>query len=609
MTDSMSSRLEAAKDKVRFSSSSFSSSAVLSLSLSISLHLSLIHIQQAQQRPPFMYYISDMLLPLFRFFLCILSFFLLATFTIDDDDRSISKFKISNDLATNDAFFRHFGRFFLNFFTIQIASLKIQIEQAQKQKTDQTMAQALQKVLQATAASAATAPNAAPADDDIGGSDHNTKSVARPPATLRTPPSIKVRRTLKGHFGKITAIHWDGTSTQVVSAGQDGNLLIWNAVTANKAQAIPLKSSYVMACGMEPTRGNLVASGGLDNMCTVYSVNGTFAHHPLDVATTHAVELASHDGFLSCCRFTSEQEIITSSGDSTCIQWDISAAKPVSTFAEHAADAMYLSLKPNDKHVFASCSVDQTVKVWDTRVGGGSNSGSAGQKKAVQTFGGFHSGDINCIEFMPGNGNAFATCSQDSTVRLFDLRAYNQVAKFSVTPTTAAMMAAAAATAEGGGDGVEGVGGGGGMGGGGGNLGGNKPTNVAAPPAVVPASHGEVGDGDDAESGDDNVMDGGRPNPARAAAMQDFEEEVGYDAFTSLAFSGSGRLIFCGHANGSIYAFDVLSSDASGSGSGGGDATFVLQDAHERNVSSIGVSPSGNALATASWDSSLKIWA
>jgi WD40 repeat protein len=276
---------------------------------------------------------------------------------------------------------------------------------------------------------------------------------------------------------------------------------------------------------------------------------------------------------------------------------------------------MYLSLKPNDKSVFASCSVDQTVKIWDTRVK---------NQKSVQTFGGFHSGDINCVEFMPGNGNVFATCSQDSTVRLFDLRAYNQVNKFSVTPTTAATMAAmAAAAAEGGGDMEGGHGGGHGMDGGGGEghgghhghghghgHGGGGPTADAHAPAVVPASHGE-GD-DDGESGDDGMEGGnngehdgggdhGAKAAARAAAMEDFEEEVGYDAFTSLAFSGSGRLIFCGHADGSIYAFDVLSDS--------GDAVFVLHGAHERNVSSIGVSPSGNALATASWDSSLKIWA
>jgi guanine nucleotide-binding protein G(I)/G(S)/G(T) subunit beta-1 len=34
-----------------------------------------------------------------------------------------------------------------------------------------------------------------------------------------------------------------------------------------------------------------------------------------------AHELTAHDGYLSCCRFIDEKNIITSSGDSTCIYW------------------------------------------------------------------------------------------------------------------------------------------------------------------------------------------------------------------------------------------------------------------------------------------------
>jgi guanine nucleotide-binding protein G(I)/G(S)/G(T) subunit beta-1 len=228
-------------------------------------------------------------------------------------------------------------------------------------------------------------------------------------APIRGPPATKVRRTLKGHFGRVTALHWGGDSRTLVSASQDGNLLVWNAVTSNKLQSISLKSSYVMAVGIEQSKGNLVACGGLDNLCTVYKRN--------DPAS--ATEMASHDGFLSCCRFLSEQQLLTSSGDSRCILWDVEHAKPLSTFAEHKADAMFLAIKPGDKNVFVSCSVDQTSKVWDIRA----------PQHSVQTFRG-HTGDINSVEFMPSDTNCFATCGQDQTVRLFDMRAYNEVAKY-----------------------------------------------------------------------------------------------------------------------------------------------------------------------------------
>ena len=317
---------------------------------------------------------------------------------------------------------------------------------------------------------------------------------------IRTPPSsVKQRRTLKGHFGKVTAFHWGSDGRHLVSASQDGNLLVWNALSSNKVQSIALKSSYVMAVGMEQKKGNLIACGGLDNLCTVYPRN----------APDKAVEMASHDGFLSCCRFLSEEEILTSSGDSTVIRWDITTAQPISTFAEHTADAMWVALKPGDKNVFASGSVDLTTKLWDIRA----------PDKAVQTFTG-HTGDINAVEFMPSESNCFASCGQDNTVRVFDLRAYNELSTFGL----------------------------------------NKPSGG--------------GEGADAI-----------PN----------------DGFTSLSFSKSGRLIFCGHADGNVCAFDVLG--------GGTGPAFTLQQAHERHVSSVGVSPNGDALCTGSWDGLLKIWA
>lgn len=304
--------------------------------------------------------------------------------------------------------------------------------------------------------------------------------------------SLKSRRHLKGHYGKITALHWCNDS--LVTAGQDGNLLVWNPISSHKVQSIHLKSSYVMSVGVEQSKGNLIACGGLDNLCTVYPRNNP----------KNCVEMASHEGFLSCCRFLSEQQLVTSSGDSTCILWDVTTAQPISTFAEHSADAVHVDLK--DRNVFASCSVDQTVKIWDIR----------DPKQATLTFCG-HLGDVNGVEFMPTETNCFGTCSQDGTVRLFDIRAYNELMCF------------------------------------------------------------------------------GTPVPMD-------ESGIPTDGYTSLAFSKSGRLIFCGHADNMVVAFDTLK----------GTTAFTLAQAHDANgkhVSCVGVSPAGDALCSGNWDGTAKIWA
>ena len=79
----------------------------------------------------------------------------------------------------------------------------------------------------------------------------------------------KLRRTLEGHFGKVYSMHWAGDSTHLVSASQDGKLIVWNAITNNKVHSIPLRSSWVMTCAFEETTSDMVACGGLDNLYVV----------------------------------------------------------------------------------------------------------------------------------------------------------------------------------------------------------------------------------------------------------------------------------------------------------------------------------------------------
>jgi WD40 repeat protein len=77
----------------------------------------------------------------------------------------------------------------------------------------------------------------------------------------------RARRILRGHFAKVYAMHWADDKRHLVSASQDGKLIVWNALTTNKVNAIPLRSSWVMTCAYSPS-GNLVACGGLDNICS-----------------------------------------------------------------------------------------------------------------------------------------------------------------------------------------------------------------------------------------------------------------------------------------------------------------------------------------------------
>ncbi|CAM9885388.1 unnamed protein product, partial [Hapterophycus canaliculatus] len=85
-----------------------------------------------------------------------------------------------------------------------------------------------------------------------------------------------------------------------------------------------------------------------------------------------------------------QESILTSSGDSTCIIWDVEMGVTTAHFTDHGGDVMSVSILPSvDKNVFVSGSCDSLAKVWDIREG-----------KCVQTFQG-HESDINSVMFFP----------------------------------------------------------------------------------------------------------------------------------------------------------------------------------------------------------------
>lgn len=224
---------------------------------------------------------------------------------------------------------------------------------------------------------------------------------------------MKSRKVLKGHLAKIYAMHWSTDRRHLVSASQDGKLIIWDAYTTNKVHAIPLRSSWVMTCAYAPS-GNYVACGGLDNICSVYNLSSR------EGPTRVARELSGHSGYLSCCRFINDRRILTSSGDMTCMLWDVETGSKVTEFADHLGDVMSISINPTNQNVFVSGACDAFAKLWDIRTG-----------KAVQTFAG-HESDINAVQFFP-DGQAFGTGSDDATCRLFDIRADREVNTYAVS--------------------------------------------------------------------------------------------------------------------------------------------------------------------------------
>jgi guanine nucleotide-binding protein G(I)/G(S)/G(T) subunit beta-1 len=232
---------------------------------------------------------------------------------------------------------------------------------------------------------------------------------------------LTLRRKLTGHYGKVYAMHWSGDSERLVSASQDGKLIVWNGITTNKLFAIPLSSPWVMTCAFDQTdpKSRNVACGGLDNLCSIYIWKGN--DPDWDGAPSDAsVELSGHDGYLSCCRFVDSNRILTSSGDRTCILWNYAGSthRKLCVFRDHTSDVMCVGMNPRDPNQFVAGDCDATAMVWDIRA----------PQRATHVFKG-HQSDINFVDFLQ-DGRTFATASDDSTVRLWDTRSLRELRQF-----------------------------------------------------------------------------------------------------------------------------------------------------------------------------------
>lgn len=220
---------------------------------------------------------------------------------------------------------------------------------------------------------------------------------------------------LKGHSNKIADFRWSRDSKSILSASQDGFMLIWDSSTGLKQNAIPLDSQWVLSCAISPN-GKLVASAGLNNNCTIYSVSREDR-----VQQKVQTIFKGHTCYISAVDFIDNSNVITTSGDMTCALWNIPKAKCVREYADHLGDVLGLSLAPesSNPNVFGSCGSDGYAYIWDVR-----------SPAATQHF--FVSeSDVNTIQFFK-DGNSIVTGSEDGIINMFDLRADCSIANYSL---------------------------------------------------------------------------------------------------------------------------------------------------------------------------------
>ncbi|QBM91005.1 guanine nucleotide-binding protein G(I)/G(S)/G(T) subunit beta-1 [Metschnikowia aff. pulcherrima] len=243
------------------------------------------------------------------------------------------------------------------------------------------------------------------------------------------PPKRYLRQynTLKGHQDKIAQIKWSSDSVKLVSACQDGFMIIWDAVSGLKLQAIPLDSPWVLLCAFAPL-GRFVALAGLDNRCTVYKVEQPEDYYMQ--SRTNQMELRdrgrkiprAHAAYVSACEFLADDQVLTASGDMTVALWDMEKHVRSRDFLDHCGDVLSLLVAPRERmlpQTFLLAGADGTVKLWDIRV------------KAPQALCQMSRVDINCVSLLP-NGYSFVSGDDEGICKIYDFRSLCELEQYNL---------------------------------------------------------------------------------------------------------------------------------------------------------------------------------
>lgn len=219
---------------------------------------------------------------------------------------------------------------------------------------------------------------------------------------------LRIKRKIHGREGgRVEQVKW-GKDNQLLTltsgASSLTSLLVWDAPSGIRTHLVIPVYSWLLASAIEQEQGTHVACGGLENICSVYRLEDNQEHIEESVA-----ELKQHDGYISDIKFQKgPNTILTASGDSECILWDVSSQVATDVFTGHDGDVTSIALNPVDKNCFISGGVDGTIRVWDVRTRKYTQCVNAGGP------------EVNYVNYFP-NGQAFVAALGNSECYLYEM--------------------------------------------------------------------------------------------------------------------------------------------------------------------------------------------
>mmetsp|Transcript_5270 Transcript_5270/g.6040 ORF Transcript_5270/g.6040 Transcript_5270/m.6040 type:complete len:349 (+) Transcript_5270:520-1566(+) len=257
-------------------------------------------------------------------------------------------------------------------------------------------------------------------EDGYSGNDWQ-QSVSKPNEHLRV---AKRKVNGKDVYNMIQAKWGKGDQLLTLTGGASActTLIVWDASVAAKQRLIIPENHWQLCSAIEKEQGKFVACGGLHNWVEVYSLDDAYK----DPYTDPVMSLRQHDGYIADLEFVNgSKNMITASGDSQCILWEIESGTATEVFSGHDGDVVGVTVNPTNPSLFASGGIDNKIKLWDIRTG-----------KSEQDFNvNTSDGELNYVAFHP-NGNSLVGSVAEFGSVIFDAKKGSEPQKKLTVPGT-----------------------------------------------------------------------------------------------------------------------------------------------------------------------------
>ncbi|CAI7719498.1 coatomer subunit beta, putative [Plasmodium vivax] len=219
------------------------------------------------------------------------------------------------------------------------------------------------------------------------------------------PLNLDIKKKLNSRIGKVKCVDIHETETWILAALYNGKLIIFDYANQNTIKNIEV-SAFPLRCAKFIEKKQWILCAGDDMTLRVYNYN-TFE------------KIKSFEDHTDYIRYIEVHQtlpyVLTSSDDMTIKLYDYeNNFEKLCSFENHIHYVMMCKFNPKDTYIFASASLDKTIKIWGVQ-----NNTPVVTKPHFTLTG--HTKGVNCIDYScSGETSYIISGSDDKTIRIWD---------------------------------------------------------------------------------------------------------------------------------------------------------------------------------------------